>query len=596
MFDLMAGLPVVESIEPLFAVRGSTIKLQVRGRNLQQASLKASPGAGVKLDSQPEIAADGSKLTAFVEVAADAPLGVQLIQVATPAGLSSSQAGEANSLTVVSALGSSVTPIISPAVGVVVGDAGPPAKPLQFDPNSDQIGVLFGAGATEVTPNAGVIGTDTQVTVRGSGLQGVSAVSFVPSTGISLQGSPTSNAEGSELRFTVRVAADATLGLRRLVLTAQDKPITFSRVTDGQFLVSAPLPELQSVDPQVVQAGQATAVMSVRGKNLLNVSAIRIEPSQGLSISGPFETDAEGTLLKFNVTAAAEAQSGQRTVIVTTPAGDSSATPRPGNTLQIAKEVGNRYPSIAAPLVGVLVGEVAQIKSDVMLASDLVGVMVGESIPPEQVSFTGTLAASQIGVIVGSATNGISPSGVLQGGAANVVITGYGLDAVTSVSVSPSTGIILGDFQSSEGGARLTVPVSVAPDASQTTRTVILADASGRRIASTVLGNTAFGIGSLPTMASVSPLNFERGKQTVLTVRGSNLKGVTGISFAPNNGVRSIYELVWSQDNFGEMLTASVTVDADATLGGRVIQLEVPGGMTSVEGTPANSVSVVVPQ
>lgn len=597
MFDLLVGSPVVESVDPLFAVRGSTIKMKIRGRNLHLANLKALSGLGLALDAQPEIAADGSQITAFVEVAAGAPLGSQVIQVETPVGLSASQANEANSLTIVSALGGSITPIITPLVGVMVGDTVSPPKPIQFDPNSARIGVVLGAGVSEVIPNAGVIGTDTQVVVRGSGLKGVDNVGFVPSAGISLQGVPTSNVEGTELRFIIRVEANAELGVRRLVLREQGMPITFSRFTDAVFLVSAPLPELQSVAPQVIQSGQATTIVSLRGQNLLNVSAIRIEPSQGLTVSEPFVSADEGRLLTFNLTAAADAQSGSRTVIVTTAAGDSSIEAGVGNSLRIAKEIGNSYSNISAPLVGVVVGEDApQIRSDVMLISEQVGVMVGESLPPEQVSFTGTVAANTIGVVIGSASNGITPNGILQGGSADIVVTGYGLDEVVSVSVSPSTGVILGSLQSSEGGTRLTVPVAVAPDAAQTMRTLILLDASGRRIASVALTNTAFGIGILPTLNSVSPLNFERGKQAVLTVRGTNLKGVNRVVFAPNEGIRSLDDLVWSQDSFGEKLAVTIVTDADAVLGGRVIQLEVFGGATSAEGTSANSVSVVVPQ
>jgi len=97
-------------------------------------------------------------------------------------------------------------------------------------------------------------------------------------------------------------------------------------------------------------------------------------------------------------------------------------------------------------------------------------------------------------------------------------------------------------------------------------------------------------------MSSVSPILFEQGKGVVLTIRGSNLKGVTKVSFTPDSGLRTTSDIVWSQDGFGELLTVSVYVDPAATLGNRVVSLEVPGGATSTVATPSNTINVVTPQ
>ena len=78
--------------------------------------------------------------------------------------------------------------------------------------------------------------------------------------------------------------------------------------------------------------------------------------------------------------------------------------------------------------------------------------------------------------------------------------------------------------------------------------------------------------------------------------RTTNLKGVTRVSFTPDSGLRTTSDIVWSQDGLGELLTVSVYVDPAATLGNRVVSLEVPGGATSTVAAPSNTINVVTPQ
>ena len=575
LVQIMSGLPSIDSIEPIFAARGTTIKLVVRGRHLHQGTVRVSPQTGIRVDSAPVVSADGTTLTAWLEIATDAPVGARTVQVSTPSGSSGATPGPQNTFSVAEFVRETVTPVASQIVGVMVGSA--PVQLAERQPNSSLVGVLLGAGITEVTPNAGVIGTQVEVTVRGAGLDAVTSVGLHPSGGVSI-GALSVNAEHTELRFTVTVDAGAALGARRLVLTAVDRPVTFARPSDGSFLVSAPVPELASVEPQVLVAGQAAVNVTVRGRNFTNVSAVRIEPAEGITVAGPFVVNAEGTTLGFNASAAAGASSGIRAVIVTTPAGESVATVLPGNMIRVANQLGATYANLLTAPVGVVVGSAnpAQTPVESLLASSAVGVTIDVATVPETVN--GTVASSTVGVVVGAAAQNVAPSGWLQGASGNIVISGRALEAVSSVAVQPSTGILLGTPVASDGGALLSIPISVAPDAPLVVRRVRLSTAgAGAELSFANASAALFGIGSLPSMSSVSPIIVEQGKGLMLTVRGSNLKGVMRVVFAPDSGVRASADFIWSQDALGELLTVPVVADPGAALGNRVIRLEVPG-------------------
>ncbi len=474
--QIMSGLPSIDSIEPIFAPRGTTIKLVVRGRHLHQGAVRVSPQTGIRVDSAPVVSADGTTLMAWIEIAADARLGARTVQVSTPSGSSEATPGPQNTFSVAESVRETVTPIASQLVGVMVGSA--PVQTAERQPHSSLVGVLLGAGITEVTPKAGVIGTQVEVTVRGAGLDAVTSVGLHPSAGVSI-GALSVNAQYTELRFTVAVDAGAALGARRLVLTAADRPVTFARPSDGSFLVSAPVPELASVEPQVLVAGQAAVNVTVRGRNFNNVSAVRIEPAEGITVAGPFVVNVEGTTLGFNASAAAGDELGH-------PRGGGHHAGRRVRGDRVARQHDSRGESVGrhvcepADLAGGCrrrVGHPAQEPVNSLLASSAVGVTVASVAVPENID--GTVASTAVGVVVGAAAQGVTPSGWLQGASGNIVISGRALDAVTSTTVQPSTGILLGAPVASDGGALLSIPISVAPDAPLVARRLRLTTAAG---------------------------------------------------------------------------------------------------------------------
>lgn len=593
--QITGGLPAVESIEPISVLRGTTVPLIVRGQYLQQGRIVLSPSAGVSVDAEPTVSADGRTLSArlSVDVAADA--GAHIVRVETPAGVSSGIASPANTLMVGARLNPAVTPVLAPMVGVVVGQLTPSREPVQRALDSGLVGVLRGTGVSAVSPRVGVIGSEVTVQAQGMGLGGVASVGFVPEAGLTLVSGPVAAADGRTMTFVVQVAPTAALGLRRLVFRdAAGMPVTYARPDDGVFLVSAPQPELDSVSPAVVVSGAADVRMTVRGRNLQNASDVRIEPAGGMRVAGPFVVSVDGRELSFTLGAASGAASGTRAVVVSTPAGTSSAEVTAANMVRIASQLGATYPAISSPLVGVVVQSAAEpqrMQTD--LISRAVTVVVGAPIPTP---LPPTTAYSlPVGITRGPVVSAMAPRGFLQGANGTVVIEGRGLGAVTGVAIRPATGILLGEYTVSADQTRLTVPVSVSPDASLGGRELRLATADGPIVFADAQTDRSIGIGRLPVLSSVNPIIVEQGKEIVMTMRGSHLAGVQGVQFSPDAGLRST-EVTASTDTLGEKLTVRVQADASAPLGDRAVVLTVPGGQTTPTLGPANTLKVVPPQ
>ncbi len=82
--------PIIESISPLGAQRGSAVRLVLTGEQLGQARLISEiPGDATSLSSRPSIAGEMKQSLAFlVEIGADASLGAYPVRVETPDGIS----------------------------------------------------------------------------------------------------------------------------------------------------------------------------------------------------------------------------------------------------------------------------------------------------------------------------------------------------------------------------------------------------------------------------------------------------------------------------------------------------------------------------
>jgi hypothetical protein len=596
------GAPEIHSVAPVTMLRGASVRLTIRGESMRNGTLEVLPADGLAIDANPTINTAGTELAVNVIVDADAALGPRLIRVTTPAGSTSSELADYNTVSVVDG-----TPTTfhshSPVVGVQIEIDAESLQRSHGPIASPDVGVVLGAVVTSVSPKVGVVASSLELVIRGQALQDVTTVAIEPAVGLEF-GALTSDGQGTELRVSLQIDADAALGLRSLRLLTATGPVPFLHPEDAAFLVSAPLPELDSTTPQVLTRGGAAQSLVIRGRNLLNIADVRFEPASGITANPPFSVTADGAMLTFTVTVDDVAPSGARTIIITSAAGESTAQAHAGNTVTVADEVGPTYPAILTPLVGVNIPVERSDAYDGVVVAPAIGVLVEPE--PEPVTASRLGVADPVGISFGAVALAADADGWLQGTSSVLTITGVGLAGVQSVAIVPEADVLFGavSIQETEQlvgsgdsaytylASTLSVPVSVSSDASPGWRRLRLLTADGEVIWASA-DAAVIGIGRLPVMNSISPIVAKQGEVLTLSVRGSDLAGVSAAAFQPSDGIEVIGAPVWSQDGLGEMLRFSIRVAGDAALGGRVLQLRVPGGTTSDEPTAANTLTVV---
>lgn len=604
---LTTGQPAIASIEPLFATAGTTMRLKVRGANLQNGQLVINPAIDLRVDAQPVVNADGTELLAYIQIAALAATGSRTVQIVTPSGQTSGAPNAANQFTLVSEIKPDIGPIFAQSVGILVGTTTTAQATQTITPvTSPNVGVTVGAFAQTMSPKVAVVGTTVNLVVNGQGLQTVQSVSVSATAGLSV-GAMTVNPEGTQLTVPVSVDINAPKTMRRLTLNTASGVLIFLDPSQASFLVAAPAPELISTAPQVIQAGQS-ATMTILGSNFRDLIGVRFEPTQGLAALQVPTANVEGTQLKVTVQAASNATTGPRTVIVMSAGGESTAVQAPANTVYVAQQTGPTYADIMAQAVGVLVGTVTvpQVTNSLEVYASAVGVLV-QSVPVD-ITSDRTVSAPNVGIIVGTGITGMSPSepdGFLKGGTGTLTFNGFGLDQVTSSRLigSTTTSITLGSAVANPSGTQLSVPVTVNANAASGAYAVALSTGSGTqtsKVTSINFNTVKFKVGSLPSaLVSVTPIVLEQGKSYTFTVRGSGLQDVYQLETDPVGGFDAGLEsspVQWSTDGFGEKLTVRVLISPDAAIGSRVIRLRVPGGMTDAASLPANTITIVAPQ
>ncbi len=604
---LTTGQPVVASVGPLFATAGTTVRIKVNGRHLQNGQLTISPGVDLRVDSQPVVNADGTELLAYVQIASLAVKGPRTVQITTPSGTSSDAPTVANQFSIVSEIKADIGPISAPLVGVMVGTSTSAQVSQTITPiASPNVGVAVGAFAQTMSPKVGVIGTSVNLAVNGQGLQAVQSVSLLAPSGLTL-GAFTVNSEGTQITVPVTIDASAAKTLRRLILNTASGPLSFTDPSADSFLVAAPAPAVASASPQVLKAG-LTINMSLQGVNFRDVQAVRFEPPQGITVQPSLLANSDGTQLGLSVVVAANAVSGPRTVVVVTAGGESSAVQVPANTVYVAQQTGPTYADIMALSVGVQVGTVTvvPVTTPLDVYAPAVGVLV-ESSAAVQDTTTRFLSALNVGVIVGTgitSTSPAKPDGFLKGSAGTLIFSGVGLDQVSSITLTgTSTGAVtLGSATVNAAGTALSLPISVGANAASGAYRVNFYTGSGTStvaVSSANLDSTLFRVGSLPSLlGSVAPIVLEQGKAYSFTVRGTGLQDVYQLLADPASGVNfgaDLSTVQWSIDALGEKFTIQVAVSTDAPIGSRVIRLRVPGGLTDATPLPANTITVVAP-
>jgi len=590
-FSIVRPAPIVESVDPLFGVPGNTLTLTVRGQNLQQAqSVSLAPAAGLTVDATPSVSADGRTLTVGLALALNAPVGQRTVVVTTPGGSSSATPSPNNTFTVANQITATVTPVVAPALGVVLQQN--QSTSVTRDAYSTLLGVSVGSVVSSMTPASGVVGQSLTLTLQGNELQGVTSVQLSPATGLTV-GSPSVSTDGRTVSVTLTIAPDAPQTYRAVQVSAGTNAVPFASPPASQFLVTLPAPVIDSISPNVLALGQSAVALTLRGRNFQKASQVRILAPDGLSVSVPPSVSADGTQAVVNVTVSPTAATGQRAIVIATPAGESPSALSPFNTLTLTAQPAPIVTPITARALGVLLQDSTPPPPQSVgpiLAPPLGVLLQGAPSPATRDVLT---LAPQLGVAVGPVVMSVTPSGLAPGANGTLVFRGNLLSAAAGVNAVPGTGLSFGALQVSLDGTQVSVPVSVAANAPAIVQTLVLTTASGAAPAanpSAALLQIGPGV---PTLDSISPILAAQGQTITLTIRGQRFIGATAVIATPGTGLTFATTPSVSAD--GTALTIGVAIAPNAPLGSSVIQVLVPGAASSSTATPANTFTVTSP-
>lgn len=359
IFTVTLPPPEIISIIPITGSIGTSLTLTVNGKDLTEAtSIAFIPDTGISVGNPPSVSTDGKSATASVSIAANAPTGYRVVAITTPGGTTTDIASAANTFTVVTipgttmspllsplvgvtiqttpqpAISNTFSPVISPGIGVELEKTPPPSTPVTISPIlAPSVGVALGSAITGIAPKAGAPGTTNMtLTIRGANLNSATGVSIFPSTGITIAGMVVAT-DGSSIDVPISIAADAALGPRTIAVNTPSGKVSPSVPEANIFQIST-LPEIFSIIP-IQQTVGATFTLTINGINLKGATQVSFIPADGISVGNPPSVNADGTLATVQVSISTLAAPGQRVVTISTPSSTSSATATSANSLTV---------------------------------------------------------------------------------------------------------------------------------------------------------------------------------------------------------------------------------------------------------------------
>lgn len=614
--DVVVPQPEIASVEPVVFVPGSGgMPLLVRGRNLQDATGIELRGGGMTAASTWVVNADGTELSTRVDVSFLAQPGPRVVVVRSPSGSSSTLASPANTVLVTDELADLdvFDKLSSPAVGVVVAPIEAPVQRIQ-DTVTPAVGVTVGPILTGLEPASIAWGETRVLNLTGAHLQAVDSVAFEATTGLSVTAVRPA-ADGSHVEVTVSADGSAPLGPRRVIVGAGTQIIDFAPLVRPVLLVTPVLPVMESIEPNTARAGD-TFTLTLRGRNFLNASSVRVTPSADVTI-GPVTVNAEGTQAEVRVSVAASAATGRRVVSLVAPAGETSTVEGPANVLTIgtapvtysdlaAAVVGVQLgdPVVAppqplgalatSPLVGVQVGDISSVGTPGTAWASPVGVELGVNTPPPA-SVERLNLSLPTGVLFGAGVTNTSPVGLVRGESAEFRVSGQELPVGARLSVQPAECLtFMGEATLSDAGTLLTQQVSAPSTGTDTLCQIRVLDPQGQVVPFAdplvlTLGRIEV-VSTLPTVVSIEPILARRGGSGTLLVRGTGLSAVRRVSMEPAQGVELSPAV--TVNAAGTELSVPFAVRNDAPLGARVVRVFNAAGASTSEASPANTFTV----
>ena len=614
LLDVVAPLPVIVSVQPILLAPASTIPVfEIRGRNLQDATSVQFQGGGVTVGSTLVINPEGTVLQVGLQVSPVAAPGPRTVVVFAPSGNSGITATPANTVSVIPE-GAGFQPypdITAPVVGVVKATAVPPPLEAPYSVGAPAVGMAVGPLVVTALP-ASISRTETvTLRIQGQFLGSATSVAITPNSGLT-SGVPVVRGDGREVSVQLTAAVDAPLGGRRIDLLAGAVPLRVAGSGVLSLVVTPLTPVVDSIEPNSTIPSGIPFELIVRGRNFQGATAVRITPSAGISI-GTLAVNPGGTEVKVQVTVAAGAARGARTVTVVAPAGESSSTAGPNNqftlsdglavfdfpSVLVGVQLGSPTPTppsldalVSAPAVGVARGSLPPTEQVSTVLAQLIGVTLAGA--PGPASQTLLASSSVVGATRGPVTLRVEPAAWVPGQTGVLVVRGSAIPAGSTVQLLPSSAVTLNGLPTVDAdGAAIRQSITVGAATTLKTLSVNVLKPDGAAVPFAGPASEPLSLWltpGLPDVASLETIVARQGDTVSLLIRGTNLGDAIRVTSEPNGGLDFAPD--FTVNAAGTELRIQLSVRDDAPLGARVIRVVSRLGGSSSTASPANTFTV----
>ncbi|MBJ7253735.1 MAG: IPT/TIG domain-containing protein, partial [Sphingomonadaceae bacterium] len=380
-----------------------------------------------------------------------------------------------------------------------------------------------GPTITSFSPSSGSPGTE--VTVTGSGFSALSNLRVSLEQGLaSAQATNLTVVNDTTIRFTIPSTAALPAGTYDVYFSYSPNRVSGGDIGDPQFTILPP-PSITSVSPNVgpVSGGKTVTITGAEFQNATSVrfggidaTSFTIDSATQITAVTPAAGSASAVDVEVtNATGTGKSVGGFSYLSGPSIAGvGTNAGPTTGGTSVAIFGVNLDNATVTFGGVPATITSNSSTQIDVTSPPNSLGMTAIE------VTTSGGTAtrASGFQYYAQPVVTSITPSGGPRTGGTIVTITGTNFDDVTSVRFGDNTGT---NFVRS-GSTQITVQ---APSGSGATSVDLIFPFSSTRV------NNGFNYGDPPTISSISPnFGLPAGGDSVIIV-GSNLNGVTAVSF-----------------------------------------------------------------
>jgi uncharacterized repeat protein (TIGR01451 family) len=527
-YALALNAPLLRSLNPFSGEQGASVAIQLSG--VQFAS-DITVAAGNEIAVSNVVFNQPGSASATFAIAPGAALGDHSVSVSTTAGISNSV-----NFTVVRQ-----RPVI-----------------------------------TSISPPSGVVGTSVDITILGSG--------FIDPVVEMIASTASATMDNVVVVSTTTITARVTIPINSALSSPSIRITTLGGFTSTNFQILPLMPALTSISPSSGSLGSTVDVV-LAGDNFFG--PISVSAGSGITVSNVSIAFQSHTTVNARFTISPTTTLGVRNITVTTPGGTSGTfnfmvVPAPPPTLiSISPANGAQSTTKTLDLTGTNFssGLTFNADADIVVTSTSIGSSTQATITV-QISNTARLGAHNVYLTTPGGTSNtlvftvlippptltsISPSSGVQQSSVNMTLTGTnfvsgmaiqaGILAVSQISVISST----------SATALVGIPVSTNTGSYNVT----VATPSG------ISGAQVFTVlPGIPTLASITPTFGVRGRDTNVTLSGTNFaSGSTTISPIPGVGMLNT-------GTSGGSIGATFSISTAAPLGPQNISITTPGGTT----------------